>query len=65
MLQNALCDTYIISRRELPDTYTWDNLPVKAEEIDYIINTHKNYELEDSLREVPSEFKGKTLFLQN
>jgi ketopantoate reductase len=63
--ENGCKNVFIVSRREWPWLHNWENLPIKIDDIDYIVNTHKLPEIKETTEAIPQNFKWKILYVQN
>lgn len=63
--ENWCKNVFIVSRRDWPWLNNWENLPIKIDDIDYIINTHKLPEIKETTESIPQNFKWKILYVQN
>jgi ketopantoate reductase len=66
VLKENWCENvFIVSRRKSLQSNNWDNLPVKINEVDYIINTHKVPDIKWTTESIPKDFEWKILYVQN
>lgn len=65
ILKKNWCKSLVISKRKWDHISDRNTLPIKIEEVDYIINTYKVPDIKQATTEIPEGFKWKILYIQN